>query len=93
VVTRDEIQLAPEHLFQPYWTCESSPENELRKWTDATGAHVIEAVLLDVVDGAVRLKRQDGSEVSVLLDRLSQEDQQSIQRRSKSDKQPLNPLD
>jgi hypothetical protein len=54
---------------------------------------VIEAVLLDVVDGAVRLKRQDGSEVSVLLDRLSQEDQQSIQRRSKSDKQPLNPLD
>ncbi|TVS07952.1 MAG: hypothetical protein EA424_29170 [Planctomycetaceae bacterium] len=93
VVTRDEIQLAPEHLFQPYWIPGSSAENDLRNWTDATGAHVIEAELLDVVDGTVRLKRQDGREVSVPLDRLSQEDQQYIQRRSKSDKHPPNPFD
>ncbi len=93
VVTRDEIQLAPEHLFQPYWIPESSPENEPRKWTDATGTHVIEPVLLDVVDDTVRLKRQDGHEVSVPLDRLSQEDQQYVQETAKSDKQPPNPFD
>lgn len=47
-----------------------------RTWTDATGAFTVEAEFVDLVDGQIRLKRADGSVVSVGLERLSAADQE-----------------
>ena len=93
VVTRDDIQLAPEHLFQPNQVPDQSPVGNLRVWTDATGTHKIEAAYLGVADGAVQLKRKDGREISVPLDRLSPEDQQHVQQKQNAAKLPPNPFD
>ena len=51
----------------------------MRTWTDASGGFSVEAELVAVVDGAVRLKRKDGSKISVPLDRLSAADREFLQ--------------
>ena len=45
-----------------------------RTWTDTTGDFKVEAELLGVEDGLVRLKKEDGTVVSVPLARLSAAD-------------------
>ncbi|MGC4005169.1 MAG: SHD1 domain-containing protein [Pirellulales bacterium] len=50
---------------------------EVRTWKAAAGNFSVEAELLEVKpDGTARLKRKDGLEINVPLDRLSAEDQQ-----------------
>lgn len=46
-----------------------------RKWTDKAGKYSIEAEFLEVVDGQVLLKRDDGKTGRVPLDNLSEADQ------------------
>ncbi|MEI8373995.1 MAG: SHD1 domain-containing protein [Planctomycetota bacterium] len=53
----------------------SSALAESRKWTDATGKFSIDAELIGVKDGKVLLKKSNGSQVSVPLERLSEADQ------------------
>lgn len=53
-----------------------------RTWNDATGAFSVEAQLLDVEDGKVRLKKTDGKVVVVPLDRLSKEDQDVVAKQN-----------
>lgn len=48
---------------------------EVRKWNDNTGKHAIEAEFIELSETAVRLKRADGKEISVPMDRLALEDQ------------------
>ena len=50
----------------------------LRSWTDATGKHRIEAELIAVKEGWVRLKRASGESVSLPITRLSQPDQDYV---------------
>ena len=45
-----------------------------RKWTDSTGKFSVEAELVEVKDGNVRLKRQDDKVITVPLTKLSKAD-------------------
>ncbi len=48
---------------------------EFRTWTDVTGKHKLEAKFVHFKDGKVRLKKKDGSEVDVPLEKLREADQ------------------
>jgi len=48
---------------------------DLRTWTDATGGFELKARAVATKDGWVRLEKQDGSQVSVRIDKLSAGDQ------------------
>ena len=49
-----------------------------RTWKDATGTFSVVATFVDVTDGKVKLKREDGTVVTVTLDQLSSADRQYI---------------
>ncbi len=49
-----------------------------RAWTDDTGEYTIEARLLVVLDGKVRLLKDTGRTTTVPLDRLSETDRQYV---------------
>ena len=57
---------------------ESNPFGEIHTWTDATGAHQIEAELLNLRDGIVQLKRADGKPIAIPLGKLSDADQEFV---------------
>jgi|TARA_B100000809_G_scaffold249309_1_gene280527 hypothetical protein len=48
---------------------------ESRTWTDRTGQHHIEAVMVGYEDGVVELQKTDDSLVKLPLNKLSMEDQ------------------
>ena len=59
-----------------------SPANRIRAvkpaartWTDKSGAHSVTGELIEVKEGSVRLKRQDGKVVSIPVEKLSDADQ------------------
>ena len=54
-----------------------------RVWTDASGAHTVEARFKWVVGDEVKLAKRDGSEISIPLEKLSEEDRGWIQDRTK----------
>jgi len=49
-----------------------------RQWTDSTGRFRLEAELVEVKEGNVHLRRTDGSEIAVPLDRLSESDRRYL---------------
>lgn len=51
---------------------------EVRTWTDRSGQHTTEAELLSVGGKAVKLRRTDGKQLTVPLDRLSEADQDFV---------------
>lgn len=53
--------------------------DELRTWTDATGKFKVEAALVRVEDGSAVLKKTDGKELRVPIDRLSDGDQRFLE--------------
>jgi hypothetical protein len=48
---------------------------QARTWTDKTGRFKVEAELIEVKDGMVRLQKTDGKKLSVPLEKLSEADQ------------------
>jgi len=50
-----------------------------RTWTDSTGKFKVESQLLNVVDNSARLRKTNGKEITLSVDRLSPEDQSFIQ--------------
>ena len=54
-----------------------------RTWTDAAGTHTIEARYGGVVLGKVKLTKKDGTTIQVPIEKLSDEDQQWIKKRSR----------
>lgn len=54
------------------------PAITVRTWSDPTGTHKIEATYLALEEGKVRLRRQDGREIAVPLEKLSAADQQYV---------------
>ena len=53
-----------------------------REWTDRSGKHRIEATLVELADGSVRLKKSDGKVITVSLDQLSQADRDFLANES-----------
>jgi hypothetical protein len=51
-----------------------------RKWTDSTEKRTVEAEFADFKDGKVQLKRQDGTILSLPLEKLSQTDQDFVRK-------------
>ncbi|NQT37543.1 MAG: hypothetical protein HQ581_08645 [Planctomycetes bacterium] len=49
-----------------------------RKWTSSGGGYTVEAEFVDVADGAVQLKREDGAMIKVPLGKLSQADRNLV---------------
>jgi hypothetical protein len=64
----------------------------VRTWSDATGEHKIEAAYLGFADSKVKLKRVDGKEIAVPVEKLSAADQQYVQK-MQSVKKSQNPFD
>ena len=56
-------------------------DGPVRTWTDSTGKYTVEAELLDVDNGKVRLKKNDGSVVTVPLVKMSAGDRAFLQQR------------
>jgi len=54
-----------------------------RRWTDSTGKYSVEAELVSIEDGQVRLRKTDGQEITVPMDRLSEADQRYLESLSK----------
>jgi hypothetical protein len=71
----------------------ASGSGGLRTWTDNTGSFKIEAAFLGIADGAVRLRRQDGREISVPLARLSRGDQKVAEELGKKAEASSNPFE
>lgn len=58
----------------------ASEAGRLRTWTDSTGKFKVEAEFLGLTNDQVKLRRKDGREVTLPLNRLSPADQQSAQK-------------
>lgn len=52
----------------------------LRAWTDNTGHYHIKAALIEFKDGAVVLKREDGTTKTVAVEKLSETDQEYVRQ-------------
>ncbi|NLX95604.1 MAG: hypothetical protein GXY83_05460 [Rhodopirellula sp.] len=61
-----------------------------RVWTDATGQHKTRAVLIETDGVQVRLKKDDGTEVTVPLNKLSDADRQYVRSRSNRERSHTN---
>ena len=53
---------------------------EFRTWKDATGKFRIDAVLVDYTDGVVSLKTRSGKEIQMAAEKLSQQDQDYLEK-------------
>ncbi len=60
---------------------EEQKEPKLRTWTDSTGKFRVEAEFVELKDGKVQLRKQDGKVIDVPLERLSAADQEYIKSR------------
>ena len=51
-----------------------------RTWTDSSGTHKIEGEFVNLTDGNVDIRRDDGNVVRVPLEKLSEQDQKYVQK-------------
>lgn len=65
--------------------------DEFRVWTDSSGKHQTEAVLVEVVRGQAELRKRDGSTVRVPLEKLSRDDQRFVRAELARRKQAATP--
>ena len=54
-----------------------------RTWTDSTGKHTVEAEFVDLKDGKVRLKKEDGRTITIPIERLSEADRAYVKSQIK----------
>jgi len=92
--SRADLRLPPDEVDQPALANAPSAQpaataavaspapsrSEYRIWTDDTGTFQVEAMYLGVTDGKVQLRRKDGREINVPLSRLSETDQQAVEK-------------
>ncbi len=57
---------------------ETSDVQEYRTWTDSTGRHTTEAVMIDFARGEVHLQKRDGQIVRLTIGKLSKADQKFV---------------
>ena len=63
----------------------TAPLASARKWTSNDGRYSVEAELVELADGRVRLKKAEGATVTVPLERLSEADRQFLTTLRKKD--------
>jgi HEAT repeat protein len=61
----------------------NDPRDSTRTWRDDSGRHTVQARLLDLNNGEVHLKKNDGIVVTVPIGRLSQTDQDWVRSQKK----------
>ena len=84
IVARDSLWVERSVLRATNATARTSKKSlpaEPRTWTDKTGKHKVEAKLLRVENGKVYLQREDGKEVALPIDKLSDEDQAFVREK------------
>ena len=59
-------------------------QGPLRVWTDSTGKHTVEAEFVELKDGRVRLKKEDGKIITIPIDKLSEVDQNVLRSKRES---------
>jgi hypothetical protein len=59
-------------------TSQTTPD--YRMWTDSSGAHRVEAKLVQIKQGWVQLEKRDGRKISLRITQLSEADQEFIRR-------------
>ena len=102
ILPRDRLQLAPDELDQPNIKAaapavatrsDESPtaEPKWHTWSDDSGKFKIEGVFVALEGGKVKLRRKDGKEVSVPLDRLSKADRDFAAEQAKEPTNPFEP--
>ncbi len=64
-------------------------QSEIRKWHAATGGFNVEAEMLDLRDNKVQLKKKDGTEIWVELEKLSLADIRYVEETMKKARQGL----
>jgi hypothetical protein len=86
------VQLAPDEVDQPNLDektlalvrgtggASAAGASAYRNWTDNTGSFRVEAQFLGLADGKVKLRRKDGRELAVPLERLSEADKQEVEK-------------
>jgi len=57
-----------------------------RKWTDSTGKYAVEAKFVDFKKGTVQLRKEDGTLIRIALEKLSEADQEFVQKSGASGK-------
>ena len=57
------------------------PESDLRTWTSTDGKFTVEAQFVKAVGETVYLKRKDGRQIEVPIEKLSPKDQQFLRKR------------
>ncbi len=67
-------------LFALLATVGACASVDARTWTDKTGKFRVEAELIGVKEGAVRLKKTGGGEITVPLEKLSEADRAFVER-------------
>ena len=86
IVPRRSIQLAPPELEQPARRGSTATATTgLRTWSDATGRFKVQAQFINVSDGKVNLRRSDGRTMSIVIDKLSQQDQAYVDQLGQSE--------
>lgn len=76
---KHNIQLDPLTAYQKALST-PPPRFNQRTWTDASGTFQTDAELVGMEDGNVRLKKADGSVITVPIDRLSDNDRHFVQQ-------------
>jgi hypothetical protein len=62
-----------------------------RTWTDSTGKFPVRAEFVEFKEGKVRLRKENGKEVTLPIARLSQPDRELVQQQAKG--KPIIPAD
>lgn len=79
ILTRRNLQLAPDGLDQPRQSAKVTKIGP-RTWTSVSDGTKIEAVYLGFDDGKVKMRRADGKEFTVPLERFSKGDQDYVKQ-------------
>ena len=78
---RASLERATSHDALKDQAATANTESSFRTWKDASGKFTLEAVLVDVKNGNVRLKKENGEIISVAFDKLSTQDQDFLKKK------------
>ena len=84
-VVEGDAALSPRAQVKAAATKEEQQASGSRRWTDGTGRFSVEASLVDVKEGAVRLRKTDGTIIQVPLAKLSLADSKFLETLSKEE--------
>jgi hypothetical protein len=74
--------------FVAAWLSSAAAE-EVRTWVDSTGKYKIKAKLVQASEGQVTLEREDGTQVTIALNKLSEADRKYVAEMQSGDQDPF----